>query len=132
MKKNTYDTIASLENPEDINGATGRTKKVFNRRAFISIALLFSGLLLPVSGLMNHNLQLAHMTQQRHLWMSVHNMSAFLFTIFSIFHIIMHRRVLMQNLVSMKKITLRKEGFAALAVVAIIVGIFSSHALMVP
>ena len=132
MKKNTCDAFTSLKNPKDNTGGTDKVKKTFNRRAFISIALLFSGLLLPVSGIMNHNLQLAHMTQERHFWMSVHNMSAFLFTIFSVFHIIMHRRVLMQNIASMKKIALRKEGLVALAMVAIIVGLFSSHALMVP
>jgi len=131
MKKNTSDAVTSLENLKDNTGGTGKVKKTFNRRAFISTALLFSGLLLPFSGIMNHNLQLADMTLERHFWMSVHNMSAFLFTIFSIFHIIMHRRVLMQNIASMKKITLRKEGLVALAAVAIIVGLFSSHALMV-
>ena len=62
-------------------------KKSFNKRAFISTALLTSGLFLPFSGLMIHILQFEKLTLQGHFWMSVHDISGILFVMFSILHI---------------------------------------------
>jgi len=53
-----------------------------------------SGLVLPISGIMNHLLQFELLTQKRHLWMSIHNMSGLLFTFFAIYHIILNWKTL--------------------------------------
>lgn len=70
------------------------TKKKFNKRAFISIAMLVSLLGLPLSGIMNHVYQLEPLTQGRHFWMTIHNMSGLLFIIFAVLHIILNWRTI--------------------------------------
>jgi 2-oxoglutarate ferredoxin oxidoreductase subunit delta len=102
-------------------------KKLFNKRAFTSIALLLSGLVLPISGIMNHQLQFDPLTQARHFWMSVHNMSAFLFTIFAITHVALNWRSLIHYVKKAKGVIISMEAVAAVALVASIVGIFVSH-----
>jgi len=103
-------------------------KKSFNKRAFISIAMFVSGLSLPVSGIMNHNLQFEPLTQQRHFWMSVHNISAILFTIFIILHLFYNWRSLIHYIRKAKGLVISKEALAAITLVVIIVSLFSSHA----
>jgi NAD-dependent dihydropyrimidine dehydrogenase PreA subunit len=101
-------------------------KEKFNKRAFVSGAMLISGLLLPLSGIMNHNLQFELFTSQRHFWMAVHNMSASLFTIFAILHLILNRRALKTYIV--KEAVPRRETLLAFAFIIFIVALFSSHA----
>ena len=101
-------------------------KKPFNRRAFISVALIASMMILPVSGIMNHQLQL-EMSQARHFWMSVHNMSATLFSLSAILHVCLNRRALGNYLVRVKGLVLSKEAIAAVVLVSGIVGLFASH-----
>jgi len=103
-------------------------KKSFNRRAFVSIAMFLSGLCLPISGIMNHKLQLEPLTVERHFWMSVHNSAAILFTIFVILHLSYNWRVLINYANRAKEITISKEAVAAFTLVIIITGLFSSHA----
>jgi hypothetical protein len=106
---------------------TNQQKKAFNRRAFVSITMFVAGLALPVSGIMNHNLQIEQLTAQRHFWMSVHNMSAFLFTMFAIIHVVYNRRSLWHYAKKVKGILISKEALAAIMLVAGIVALFSSH-----
>ena len=106
---------------------TNLEKKSFNKRAFVSIAMFITGLVLPVSGIMNHNLQFESLSTERHFWMSVHNMSAFLFTIFAIIHVLYNRRTLMHYAQKIKGIAFSKEAWIAFIVVFFIVGLFSSH-----
>ncbi len=103
-------------------------KKPFNKRAFISTALFISGLGLPFSGIINHELQLEPLNQARHFWMSVHNASAVLFTIFAILHISLNWRPLMNYLKNIKGIAISKEALIAMTLVIFIVGMFSLHA----
>ena len=104
-------------------------KKHFNRRAFVAIAMFTSGSILPFSGIMNHRLQFETLQGARHFWMSVHNMSAVLFTVFAIVHIIYNWHVLTNYSKRTKEIILSKEAIAAIIIVIFIVGIFSTHAL---
>ena len=53
-----------------------REKQAFNRRAFVSYGMVTSLLFLPISGIMNHELQTDPLTAARHLWMAIHNMTA--------------------------------------------------------
>lgn len=103
-------------------------KKSFNRRAFVSIAMFLSGLCLPFSGFMNHRLQFETLTVERHFWMTVHNVAAILFAIFTIIHISYNWKVLIHYANKAKEITISKEAVAALTLVIIIVGLFSLHA----
>jgi hypothetical protein len=102
-------------------------KKRFNKRAFVSLAMFVSGLLLPVSGIMLHVLQFEPLTEARHFWMSVHNMAAFLFTLFVVIHISYNWRSLIHYARMMKGIAVSREAIWAILLVACIVGLFSSH-----
>ena len=107
---------------------TVQEKKSFNKRAFISIVLFTAGLILPVSGIMNHNLQFDPLTSERHFWMAVHNMSALLFGVFAVLHISLNWRVLIHYAQKVKSISVSKEAFAAVTLVLCLVGLFSLHA----
>jgi hypothetical protein len=103
------------------------TKKPFNKRAFISTALLTSGLFLPLSGLMLHFLQFNGLTFSMHFWMSVHDISGILFLIFSILHISNNWKALINYAKKAKDIFISKEALIAIAMVVLIVGLISSH-----
>ncbi len=107
-------------------------KKTFNKRAFVSISMFISGIILPISGIMNHDLQFEALATQRHFWMSVHNMSATLFCVFAVLHIIYNWKALLNHVRKLKGITISKEAICAILLVIFIVGIFSSHAFHVP
>lgn len=102
-------------------------QKTFNKRAFISTALFTSGLFLPISGLMNHILQLEGITNARHFWMSVHDISGILFVIFSILHISFNWRALINYIKKVKDIIISKEALIAIILVIFLVGLISSH-----
>lgn len=106
-------------------------KKPFNRRAFTSVGLLSSGLLLPVSGLMNHLLQFEPLTRERHFWMSVHDVAAILFVAFAAAHIAFNWRALVHYAKKVRGITVNREAVAAALVVFFVVGLIASHALHV-
>jgi hypothetical protein len=101
-------------------------KKKFNKRAFISISLFLSFLLLPISGLMNHNLQSEALTVERHFWMTIHNISSILFAIFTILHINNNWRVLINHVKKGKGI-ISREAFFALILITLVVVVFSRH-----
>lgn len=103
-------------------------KKSFNKRAFISTAMFLSGLLLPISGVMNHSLQLETFARTRHFWMSVHNLAAFLFTIFLIVHISFNWKALLKYIRKARNLRLSKESITAIVAVLAIVSLFSTHA----
>jgi hypothetical protein len=106
-------------------------KKTFSRRAFVSISLLASGLVLPVSGLIIHKLGFQELTVARHFWMSVHNMAGFLFTFFAICHVVINRRALGNYLKKRPKPLFSREAAVALAMVIGVIGLFASHAFLV-
>jgi hypothetical protein len=103
-------------------------KKSFNKRAFTSIALFLSGLILPISGIMNHELGFDSLTQARHFWMSVHNMSGILFTIFAITHITLNWRSLVHYTTKAKGVVMSKEAVTAFFLIVCVIGLFASHA----
>jgi hypothetical protein len=105
-----------------------QTKK-FNRRAFITIAMFMSGLVLPFSGLMNHRLQFYALTTARHFWMSVHNTAAVMFIFFTIFHLSYNWRSLLKYSKNIGAVIISKEAIIAILIVLILVGMFSLHTL---
>jgi hypothetical protein len=106
-------------------------KKPFNRRAFTSVAMFLSGILLPVSGIMNHKLAFSGFTPQYHFWMSVHNMSALIFCICALTHASYNWRALLGYINKVKSQRISKEALYAVILVLGVVGLFSSHALHV-
>ncbi len=103
-------------------------KKPFNRRAFVSLILIASGSILPVSGIMNHQLQFDTLTQARHVWMSIHNMAATIFMLSAITHVSLNWRPLVHYAKKAKGILLSKEAVAAFILVFGIMSLFASHA----
>ncbi len=103
-------------------------KRPFNLRAFTSIALLISVSLLPVSGIMNHQLQFDLLTPARHFWMSVHNMSATLFVAFAVIHVSLNWRALTHYAMKVKGVMLSREALVAFVVIICVVGVFAPHA----
>jgi len=104
-------------------------KRVFNKRAFTSVAMVMSGLILPVSGTMNHDLQFSGLTTERHFWMAVHNIAATLFIIFGFMHVTFNWKALSHYIVGLKKSVPSREALAAISLVILVVGVFASHAL---
>jgi hypothetical protein len=102
--------------------------KTFNRRAFVSTAMIIAILILPVSGIMNHVLQFSELTPARHFWMSVHNAAASMFVILAVIHLSLNGRALVHYLSAKGKLILSKESFTAAVLVAGIVFLFASHA----
>ncbi len=107
---------------------TLEAKKPFNKRAFTALVLLLSGSILPISGIMNHSMQFDPLTQERHFWMSFHNMAALVFCISAIAHIFLNRLTLTRYAKKVKSIMLSKEAVAAVILVAGTVSLISLHA----
>lgn len=105
--------------------------KPFNKRAFTSVAMFLSGILLPISGIANHKLAFSGMSRQYHFWMSVHNISALIFCICAMTHIMYNWRALLYYINRLKNQRMSKEAWYAIIVVLGAVGLFSSHALHV-
>ncbi len=106
-----------------------KEKKPFNKRAFVSVAMFAAALGLPISGLMNHQMQFEPFSQTRHFWMSVHNVSAILFCLFAIMHITLNWTPLMHYIKKIKGVSISKEALLAVALVFVVVAFISSHAL---
>lgn len=102
-------------------------KKPFNKRAFVSTALFISGLILPFSGYMNHILQFDTLSIDKHLWMSVHNVTGILFALFVILHITLNWSALLNYAKKAKEKFVSKETLTAAALVILVVCLFSSH-----
>lgn len=84
--------------------------------------------ILPVSGVMNHQLQFSAMTAERHFWMAVHNMAGTLFAVLTLVHMALNRRALWTYLTTKARTIFNREILAALALVAVSVLLFASHA----
>lgn len=108
-----------------------KNQSSFNRKAFVTIAMLVAGILLPISGIVNHRMQFDPLTPARHFWMSVHNMSALLFVIMVVIHLFYNFRPLVNHMKKLQSIRVRREAVLALAFVLVVVGLFSYHAFAV-
>jgi succinate dehydrogenase/fumarate reductase cytochrome b subunit len=102
-------------------------KKPFNKCAFISTSLFVSGLILPLSGYIIHILQFETLSIEKHLCMSVHNVAGILFALFVLLHITFNWSVLLNYAKKAKEKFVSKETLTAVALVIIVVCLFSSH-----
>ena len=103
--------------------------KTFNKRAFIAIVMCISGIVLPISGIMNHLLQMELLTQTRHFWMSIHNMSGLIFLIFTIFHIALNWKAIVNYAAKVKTYAITKEFITAILLATLLVGLAALHTL---
>ncbi len=107
------------------------SKVSFNTRAFIAITAAVAGLGLPITGYENHIFQFYPMTVQRHAWMSAHNILAIIFSIFTIWHIILNRRALLRYAKGAAAHVpfIRREAILAICLVGLCLLIVVGHAL---
>ena len=61
-----------------------KTTRTLNPRAFVALILVWRGLGLPVTGVMNHVYGFSPLSVERHAWISAHNALGLLFVVFSI------------------------------------------------
>jgi ferredoxin len=123
--------LSAISHPKEVTMEANQTKRVFNKRAFTSIAMFVSAMILPISGIMNHELQFSPLTQERHFWMAVHNSAATLFAVFAVTHVTLNWKALIHYVKAAKERIVSRELIAAVSLVAIVVGMFASHALHV-
>lgn len=105
-------------------------RKVFDARAFVALGMLFSGLSLPFSGFANHVHQFDAMNATRHAWMAAHNSLGLVFVVFTIWHVLLNRKLLWRHVCGLaaRIPTIRREAIAAAAVVALVLLLFVGHA----
>jgi uncharacterized membrane protein len=73
-----------------------KTEKPSNKRAVVSLTLLFSFVSLPVSGIIIHIL---HGKETSHTWLHLHVLFGIIFIVAGIYHIIYNWRVLKHYLI---------------------------------
>jgi hypothetical protein len=105
-------------------------KRSFNLRGFVVLTATVSGLGLPISGLATHMHQMDSLfSASRHAWMSVHTLLGILFMVFTIWHAILNRRVLMKHLRGCAGDSrLGREAVGALVLVAVLLFLAVGHA----
>lgn len=69
-----------------------KAKKKANKRAIISIGLLISLIMMPITGIFTHATHRAEATSN--LWLHIHVIFGILFTIFGILHFVYNWRTL--------------------------------------
>jgi hypothetical protein len=107
------------------------TKQPLNKRALTSMFMFFSFILLPLSGIPLHFSRTSDgVGVLEHFLMSVHNMSALIFLIAVVIHLSLNWNALIKYIVTKTNeyFRFRKEMVIALVTVALIIGLFSSHA----
>ena len=107
-----------------------KTGKRLNPRAFTAMMMVFSGLGLPLTGIVNHAYGFAPLSVERHAWMSAHNALGILFALFSIWHIVLNRRAVWNHVRSTASRipAMSREAMLAGGVVAITLLVFIGHA----
>ncbi len=108
--------------------------QILNRRALTSLFMLFSFLLLPLSGVPLHFSRTeAEPGVSEHFLMSVHNSSALIFLIAAVIHLTFNWNAITKYVATKttEYFRLRKELILALVIITLLVGLFSSHALHV-
>jgi hypothetical protein len=107
-----------------------KTIRKFNTRAFVALMIAFSGFGLPVTGAANHVYGFLPPSVARHAWMSAHNIPGLLFMMFSIWHIVLNRRVLWRHIraAAAPVPVVSREAISAIFVVALLLFMFIGHA----
>lgn len=113
----------------NIVGVNMENERKFNKRAFYSVGLFISFIGLPISGYMNHVLGFSEMNVERHLWMSVHNVLAVLFCVFSILHIKLNWKPFKNAVKKISDLIISREALYAVMLVGFFLTLFVLHAI---
>lgn len=105
--------------------------KAFKHRAFVAAVMVFSGLALPVTGIINHLYGFAPLSVERHACMSAHNALGLLFVGFSTWRVVLNRKALWRHVrdTTATLPAMSREAMLAGAVVAMTLLLFVGHAL---
>ena len=105
-------------------------REPFNKRAFVALTAAISGIGLPLSGLVNHQLQSHPIVLHRHAWMAAHWSLGIVFALFVVWHAILNRRVLFKHVKwsTSKSPAFSRELLSAAALVSIPVYLSVLHA----
>jgi hypothetical protein len=93
--------------------------------------MFFSFIILPLSGVPLHFIRTTTGEEvSEHLFMSIHNMSALIFLIAVVLHLILNWNALIKYIATKTSeyFHFKKEMIVAAGTIAVIVGLFSSHA----
>ena len=101
-----------------------------NKRAFVAMMVVFSGIGLPLSGLMNHIDGFEPLTVSRHAWMAAHNVMGIVFAVFVGWHIALNRRALAGHFRSAAASLPRREVLTAGLIVAGLLTLAVGHAFL--
>ncbi len=102
------------------------TTKKFDKRAFTSIGLLITAIILPVSIFLRHTPAFENSEQSHHLFTSVHSTAGVLFIIFFVFHLKFNWKAFKKYLSSDQKILPKKEAFVSIAFVVVVITLIST------
>jgi len=108
----------------------GNPARAFKHRAFVTMVMAFSGLALPVTGIVNHFYGFDPPSVERHAWMSAHNALGLVFVVFSFWHVVLNRKALWSHV---RDTTAHlpipsREAVLAGSVVVIVLALFVGHA----
>ncbi len=106
-------------------------KPVIRKRSLNVMIMLFSFSLLPFSGIVIHSTHGMNENEPlRHFAMSVHNLSAIIFFVTCIIHLLANRTTLSRYISekTARYLQLKREALIALVFVITLVGLFSMHA----
>ena len=102
----------------------------FNKRAFVAMMAVFSGIGLPLSGLMNHIYGFDPLTTSRHAWMAAHNAMGIVFAIFVGWHVALNRRALAGHFRNAAAALPRRETALAGAIILALLTLAVGHAFL--
>lgn len=102
-----------------------------SRRAFVALAMAFSAIGLPVTGIANHLRQFDDLTRARHAWMSAHNVLALIFVVFAVWHVALNWRPLARHVRGLAERfpSVSREAALAAALVGSLLLLAVGHAL---
>jgi hypothetical protein len=107
-----------------------RTKKTFNKRAFVALTSAFSGIGLPFTGAALHAYHGEPLSRASHALMAAHWSLGFIFVVFVVWHIILNRAAFGKHLryVLNRKFSASREIVYATVLVVFVVFFFVGHA----
>ena len=96
-------------------------KKSFDMRKFVSVGLFFTLTSLVITGILIQTFELFENEFPAHFCTAVHVLTGFVFTVFSIFHIVLNWRSLKRYIKKTDETNISKESVVALFLTVIII-----------
>lgn len=101
-----------------------------NKRALVSLTMLFSFIWLPPSGIILHLTDSAGMSQLRHAAMAVHNFASIIFLVGAVIHILYNFKPIKQYIINKARMfpQVKREAIIAFIITTVLILLFASHA----